>query len=76
MASRTRRKTETGLTYRNWGESEEKMLYDFSEQGLSDSKISQLMGRSMGRSMSAIANRRYYLRENGKWDKIATSDKE
>ena len=52
------------------------MLYDFSEQGLSDSKISQLMGRSMGRSMSAIANRRYYLRENGKWDKIATSDKE
>ena len=71
MASRTRRKTETGLTYRNWGESEEKMLYDFSEQGLSDSKISQLMGRSM----SAIANRRYYLRENGKWDKIAKSDK-
>ncbi|MCW2280235.1 hypothetical protein [Lactococcus lactis] len=65
MASRTRRKTESGMTYRNWDESEEKKLYELSIKGLSDSEISVIMNRSV----SAIANRRYFLRERGNWGK-------
>lgn len=65
MASRTRRKTESGMTYRNWDESEEKKLYELSIKGLSDSEISLIMDRSV----SAIANRRYFLRERGSWGK-------
>lgn len=67
MASRTRRKTEAGMTYRNWDESEEKKLYELSTKGFSDSEISMMIDRSV----SAIANRRYFLRERGDWDKIA-----
>ncbi|MEY8538298.1 hypothetical protein AALM99_07570 [Lactococcus muris] len=67
MASRTRRKSETGVTYRNWNESEEKKLYELSIKGLSDSEISVIMDRSV----SAIANRRYFIRERGDWGKTA-----
>ncbi len=67
MASRTRRKTEFGNGYRNWNNVEERLLYEYSIKGLTDSEIAQ----KMDRSVSAIVNRRYVLRERDEWDKIA-----
>lgn len=66
MASRTRRKTKSGGGYRNWNQAEEKALYEYSIQGYSDDIISTMMGRSR----SAIANRRFSMRENGEWDQL------
>lgn len=66
MASRTRRKTNAVAGYRRWDAAEEKKLYEFSVQGLSDSEIAE----KMDRSVSAIGNRRFFLRETGEWERI------
>ncbi|MEY8515301.1 hypothetical protein [Lactococcus taiwanensis] len=63
MASRARRKTE----YRRWNAEEEELLYELSEKGLPDAEIAVLLDRSI----IAIWNRRYYLREKGNWERLS-----
>lgn len=69
MASGKRRKTIDGNGYNRWTETEEKALYELSNQGFTDPEIS----KQMNRSVSSITNRRFVLRERGLWENMEVS---
>ncbi|MFQ9538021.1 hypothetical protein [Lactococcus lactis] len=69
MASAKRRKTAKGNGYNRWTETEEKALYELSNQGFTDPEIS----KQMNRSVSSITNRRFVLRERGLWEDMEVS---
>lgn len=69
MASGKRRKSAKGNGYNRWTGTEEKALYELSNQGFTDPEIS----KQMNRSVSSITNRRFVLRERGLWEDMEVS---
>ncbi|MFZ2576430.1 MAG: hypothetical protein WAX22_02990 [Lactococcus hircilactis] len=66
MASKKRRKNNSNFVFQKWTEAEDEKLYQLSNEDILDTDISEIMKRSV----SAVTNRRYRLRERGDWEKV------